>query len=427
MFKIFLADIKDRHCFVWDSSMMMLSGGLAGALFFIFHAVMKRMLGDVDYASLVSLLGLLNVMGLPMTAIAFTMTRFVAEHAEANAVVVWTTIFKRALRKMSVVAGGGLLIWIIFSDWLADFFGAPSVASIVILGMIAAGGLLMPIIVGVLQGAQDFKHLALITIISPLLRLIMCIGAVLIGARVAGVMGAIAVSFALTMVLAIAPFKTVLSETDPIDGYDTSRIYKYMLPIFLSQGALLILTNADIIFFKRFLYGEYLEIAPGFAQAATLSRAVIFIAQPLAMAMFPRAVSSRRRVLFWGPLIVAAVASLALGLFITINPALPFRLMYANHDPACHAIARRYVWAAMPLSLTWIVLKYVWARDNIRGAMQLIPVVALYLIVLYFNHTTPNRIIASLAIGSSLALAVLLRAVFCKSKAHELDGDSEAE
>lgn len=407
--------------------MMMLSGGLAGALFFVFHAVMKRMLGDSDYASLVSLLGLLNVMGLPMTVIAFTMTRFVAEHAEANAVAVWTTIFKRAMRKMSAVAIGGLLLWIIFSDWLTKFFGAPSVASIVILGIIAAAGLLMPVIVGVLQGARDFRHLALITIMSPLLRLVACIGAVFIGANVAGVMGAIAVSFALTMALAIAPFKTVLSETEPIRDYDTSRIYKYMLPIFLSQGALLLLTNADIIFFKRFLYGEHLGIAPGFAQAATLSRAVIFIAQPLAMAMFPRAVGSRRRVLFWGPLIVATAASLALGLFITINPGLPFRLMYANDDPVCHAIARRYVWAAMPLSLTWIALKYVWARDNIRGALQLIPVVGLYLIVLYFNHTTPNRIIASLAFGSTLALAVLMRAVFHKAKVQEQAEEDAAE
>lgn len=403
-----LLDLKKRYSFAWDGALLMAAGGVSGMLFFVFHAVMKRMMGATDYASVVALLGLLNVLAVPIAAMTFTISRFVAEHVETNAVSVWVTIYKRAMRRITLWAAAFLIVWIALSPWLTDFFAAPSVAAILVLGLIALIQLYKPIITGVLQGSRRFSSLGMVNIMTPLGRVLLGALAVWLGARAAGVMGAIAISLILSMAVGVIPFRRVLSTVRSIPDYDTGPIYRYLFPVLLGQGAFLLLMNADLVFFKRFLFGEYKDLAPAYAQAATLSRAVIFLAQPLAIAMFPRAVNSARRILLFGPLALAAVASAGLALLISLFPEWPFRLMYGTDNPDCFAIARLYVWAALPLTLTGILLKYLWARHRTGRALVLIPAVLFYLILLVFFHRTPQQIIGCLAAGSWTGFALLL-------------------
>lgn len=406
--KALLPEMRQRFGLAWDSGLLMVSAFIGGLMLFIFHAVMKRLLGGEGYASLVALLGLLNFMALPTIAITFTMSRFVAEHVHENAVAAWVTIFRRALRKITAYSLLGLLIWTLLSGWLADFFAAPSVISIVLLGLVAVIGLHLPVITGTLQGGRMFGQLALVRIASPAIRLFFCVGAVLLGGGVAGALGAIAAGLLATIAIAAIPFRRVVADTPPLRDYDTAPIYRYLLPVLLSQAAFLLLLHADIIFFKRFLYGEYGELKAAYAQAATLSRSVVFIAQPLALAMFPRAVNSDKRIIFWGPMLFAFAASLAVALVISLFPEIPFRLMYATDDPACFAIARRYVWAALPLSLTGIALRYLWARKLTGRVLLLFPLALTYLAILYIYHRSPEQIIACLAIGGWGGLILLL-------------------
>lgn len=390
----------------------MLAGGISGAMVFLFHALMKRMLGVSDYASVVALLGLLNVLGLPAAAMTFTMSRFVAEHIHNNSVASWVTLYKRAMRKITKWALLGLFLWATSSIFLADFFDAPSILSIIILGAIGVIRLYGPIVGGVLQGSQSFGYLAATRLANPFFRLLLCVLVVSLGGAVAGVMGAIAVSFAASLAIGMIPFRKVISQTETIPDYDTSNVYRYLFPVLLCQGAFLLLMNADIMFFKRFLYGDYVDLKGAYAQAATLSRSVIFLAGPLGVALFPRAVKSKEKKLFIGSLLCAAAFSGALAMFITLFPALPFKIMYGTDNPVCFSIARRYVWAAMPLSLIGITIKYLWARQQLGKAMILVPIVLVYLLILYLFHRTPYQIVCCLAIASWLSLSLLIIAAF---------------
>lgn len=406
-----LLELKQRYSFAWDSALLMATGGLSGLLFFVFHAVMKRMMGAADYSSVVALLGLLNVLSVPIVAMTFTISRFVAEHAEADTAEVWVTIYKRAMRRITVWAAAALVVWVLLSPLLTDFFAAPSVASIVILGLIALIRLYKPLITGVLQGSRRFAALGMVNILTPLGRVLLGALAVGLGAHVAGVMGAIAISLLVSMAAGIVPFLRIVSDVPSIPDYDTRPIYRFLFPVLLSQGAFLLLMNADLVFFKRFLFGDYKEMAPAYAQAATLSRAVIFLAQPLAIAMFPRAVRSERRSLLFGPFMLAAAASAGLALLISLFPEWPFRLMYGTNDPACFEIARLYVWAALPLTLVGMLINYLWARQQTCRSLLLLPVVGLYLLLLLLFHRTPEQIINCLAAGGWASLIVLAGAV----------------
>ena len=407
-----ILELKNRYTFAWDSVLLVLAGGISGLLFALFHAAMKRMLGPVDYASVVALLALLNVMALPVEAMGLTIARFVSEHINNNAVEVWVTIYKRAIRRITLVGCILVVIWIVFAAPLRSFFSAPSISAIIVLGGIGVIRLYKPVIHGVLQGAQRFGVLALCNLSLPFSRIIFSIIAVWAGGRVAGVMGAVALSILVSMLVGIIPFRNMTSGVEPVSDYDTRHIYRYLFPTFISLGAFLLLTNADIMFFKRFLYGEYKHLGPAYAQAATLSRMVFLLSKPLSNAMFPRAVNSQSKRLFFGPVSVALFSSIGLALVISIFPEIPFKLMYGTDDPECFRIARIYIWAALPLSLVGLSLNYLLARHEVKFSLSIVLPVLLYLVLLFFFHRTPAQIVGCLAVGSWSALILLLGAVY---------------
>ena len=178
----------------------------------------------------------------------------------------------------------------------------------------------------------------------------------------------------------------------------------YFWAVLLGQVALLLFSNADVIFSPRFLAGKALE---AYGPAATLSRAVFFLPAPIITAMFPRAVTSGNPRLLLGPLVFTLFVCIAGALFMTLFPELPMRLMYNINDPFYAALMRRYVWAVIPLALINILSPYLWARHKAAQTLWLLPALGVYLLLLALFHQTPQQMIACLLVGGLVALAVL--------------------
>jgi O-antigen/teichoic acid export membrane protein len=399
----------DRHPFAWDSGLLVASGAAAGLLYMVVQAVLGRMMNAVDYGQVVALLGLLNVLSLPSASMELTIARYVAEHAHHKSVSLWVTLFKRALRRVGKYVGAGFLVWILLSGILKNFFDAPSILSIVLLGLIAVIRLFMPIVSGALQGGRSFGWLAGVGMSTALFRLIFCTAAVWIGMRTDGVLGAIALSTACSLFLGLVPFRRVMADTPAVPDYDTRPIYRYLWPVLVGQGAFLLLMNADVMMSARFLAPEDLAV---YGKASMLSRIVLFLPQPVSVAMFPRAVTSSRRLFFIAPLLFALATSVAAALALSLFPEIFLRAAYGVDGGAYADIMALYVWAALPLTLVGILTRYLWARHRTGRALILAPVVALYLGALFLFHETPGQMIACLAAGGTCALVALLGAAF---------------
>ncbi|AKJ65039.1 oligosaccharide flippase family protein [Kiritimatiella glycovorans] len=405
----FVKNLRDRYRFAWDSGLLIGTGAVTGFFYLLVHVVLGRMMPGVDYAAVVALLGLLSVLGLPAAAMQITIARYIAEHAHQNAVQVWVTIFKRAMRRVSFWACGGLAAWILFSPWLRRLFEAPSIWSIILLGTIAVLMLYRPIIGGALQGSRNFGWLAASNFSSGFFRLLLCALIVWWGGSVDGVMTGVLLATFLSLAIGNIPFRRVVRETTAIPDYDTGPIYRYLWPVLLGQGAVFLLMHGDIMMSKRFLEGEALAV---YGKAATLSRTVLFLAQPVALAMFPRAVTSARRAIFFAPFLFALLSSLAAAVLIALVPAVPMRLMYGIDGGAYLDCARLYVWAALPISLVGIVSKYLWARHLTGRTLGLLPLVTGYLMALFAFHETPRQMIACVAAGGWLSIAFLMISMF---------------
>src|ERR1039457_490659 len=98
----------EAYRFAYDSVVVFIGSTLTALMFILFHALVRRMLGNlgraVDYSNLVALLGLLNVLGVPSAVIAITMARYVAEYVQRADSATWMLLLRRSL-KIAAPAG----------------------------------------------------------------------------------------------------------------------------------------------------------------------------------------------------------------------------------------------------------------------------------------------------------------------------------
>lgn len=389
----------DPRRFAFDVSLLIIANGFAGLLFMLVHVAMGRMMTSADYAVLVSLLGLLNILNVPSSAIRVMMARYVAEYAHGDDVSLWVTLVKRAFSRLTLVAIVGLIGWFGVSLLLPAYFDGYTIPSLWMLGLAAFVTLFSPVVFGTLQGARLFGWLALTGLVAAGGRLLLSIGAVTLGGQVTGVIAAVAGAALFSALIGYVPFHRLFVTTSPARHFDSKPIYGYLWPVLGGQLALFVLLNADLILSVRLLEGDTLQ---AYSKAAMLARTVLFLPLPVAIAMFPRAVNSPKRGLFWGPVVFTVSVSLVAALGITLLPGLPMKLMYNVEDSLHNELARLYVWAVLPLSLATVMAQYLWARHETRAVLWAAPMVAGYVISLLLFAHTPAQIVGCLAMGGLL-------------------------
>ncbi len=388
--------------------MLVNASALTGFLYLLVHPILGRTLAPVDYAGFVQLMGLLAVLGVPAGAVRVAISRYVSEYAHGSQVQRWVTVVRRALHRAAWVGLLALLAWSLASGWLADLLHAPSRTALLLLGVMGFISLFTPIMQGTLQGAQWFGWFALASLTGGVMRLLLAGGAGLLDGGVGMVLVAVTLSLLCALLISWWPFRRLMRDTPVLPDFDTRPIYRYIWPVLAGQGAVFLLVNADIIFSARFLKGD--ELA-AYGKVATLSRTVMFLSQPVALAMFPRAVTSPRLRVLMGPLAFAFLISLAGAVLLYLAPSLPMRLMYRVSDPYYDQLTRLYVWAALPHAMVMFTAQYLWARHQTRGVLMLIPVLALYLVALWHRHDTPETMIGILTMAGWISLALIAIAV----------------
>ena len=399
---------KDRLHLAFDSVLLVNAGVITGFLYMLVHPILGRLMTGVDYADFGQLLKLLFVIGVPASALRVAMARYVTEYHYADAADVWTTIVRRALRRISFWAVAGLMLWTALSPWVRSSLNVSTTSSVVILGFIGLISVYGPIVHGTLQGSRYFGWYSASTICGAGARVLFCaVVAALVGS-VPSLMVAMALSMLFGYLVGAYPFRKVLAETKPIPDFDTGPIYRYLWPVLAGQAAVYLLVSLDMICAKRFLVEQQYVI---YQKVAILSQMVIFMSQPIATAVFPRVVRSTKLSLLVGPMTIAALISMLGALALTLFSGLAMRLIYGVTDPTYAAMMQRYVWAALPFSMVLYIPQYLWARHQTRGVLWVIIPLIAYLATIGLHHETPEQMIASLAFGAWFAFIVLVAVV----------------
>lgn len=409
-----------------DSSTLFVGMATVHVCNLFFQVVMGRCLAPEEYALLIALIGMFNILFVPMGVVSTTVSRYasllVQEERRGDVgrlILYW-------LRIMLIPGGCLALGCFLFPDTLAGFLHLERSAPLIIFGIVVMGAFIRPVLDGALLGLQCFKGWSLSSALGWGTRLIVGTLLVLLVSPYAGwgLLG-----HGLGFYVAIGIGALVLAVQ--LKGHARSdralpRMQGYVFASFFILMGFSCLMTADVVLVKHL----HPEASGDFSYAATLGRLVIFIPQALVASMFPKVVAEGKGSrLQWQIFLrtclmtlLCTVASAAVFWFVAKYALL---LIYGISEPSGDLLAwcRTLAWIMVPVSMLSVTARFALAQ-RMFWAVSVLPLAAICYIALAFRSESVEGLLTVLAACSLGALLVcgLLLAV---RLAHRAGGDED--
>ncbi len=406
-----------------------LLAGITGAHVFnlLFQMVMGRCLPPGEFALLAALLGMFNVLALPLNVVTVSMTRYsgllVAEGRRGD-------VRRLALRwglKLSVLGLLLSLICLLFPRLLSRFVLLDRLAPIYIFSATLVGIFCRPVVFGVLRGLQSFWAWCICNVFGAGMRLVAGALLVLYVSPYAG-WGLLAhgLGFYGAMILGILMLCCLLRKDAP-SRQPLPSMHTYLFGSFLVLLGYSIMVSGDIVMIRK----RFPEASGDFAYAATLGRLVLLAPQALVGSMFPKIVAARqdvrRQMLLFGKTIVATVlgvAGAAAVLSACARPVVMWIFNIDNPSPELVFWCRALAWTMVPVAALNVPLRVALAQHRL-WITALVPVAAAcYVTASYTLDGGPSMVLASLVAASTTAL-LLLCILVIRGAARQLDEEKK--
>lgn len=391
-------------------SIIMLGGAQIGAVFTLaFQLVMVRMLGGQEYGVMAAMMGLLMMVGVPVSALGTTVMHYTAHYVRDGR----RGRVKGLIRQMALdlLVPSALLLagvgW--WHGPLRQFFNVPAPAPLLLTAAALALSLYGTVASSVLMGLQAFGLVSTVGNLWAVVRLGVGVVLVLLGMGATGALGSQVIGTAVGTGATLWVCWRLIGPEAAAGGRDAAT-YGYFLRCMVALAAYGVLSNADVILAKRYFEPE---AAGAFAKAAMVARIVFFLPQPVAAALFPKVVSSgdashaSGRLLLKAVGMVAAITAAA-ALFCTLFPAWTLRVIAGVRDPALVPVTVGMVWAFAPLGILVVLLNYELAQRRFVVTLPLTLCAVGYVVAVDRWHVRLTDIPLALGVATTMGLALTL-------------------
>jgi O-antigen/teichoic acid export membrane protein len=385
-------------------------GNLANLLF---HVVMGRKLDPAEYGILAAMLGIVLIIATPMDALRMAMAHYSALLAQEGRSGAVPHLVRRWIRNLAIPAVLILAIGIPASPWIAGFFHLKHPMPVVLTCFVLGSALLLPVLAGALLGLQSFVWMSVCSQAWGVVRLV--VGAVLVsvaGAHAEWGIVAHALGACVSVALGIWGLRWNSKSAPPLDEHMTG-VMRYCVQSLSILAGFGILMNADVVMVKHFFPDA--QQAGLFARAATIGRTMVFIAMPIALAMFPKVASAGTIDAHnWKTLTSAIVYVVTLlggaALACSVYAWIPLWILYNDRTPSAEMIrlVRRVVCAMAPMGLTYLLMNFQMAQRRFKPAYLLLACAAGYIIGVSLFHKTVWQVVTVLGIVSALSSVILM-------------------
>ena len=397
-----------KSTFFRQSGWMVFATTLSGAFFYAVHFFAGRKMDPDEYGVFNALLQGLNQMTIPAVGLQFifvqqaALTETEEHHRELAGAV-------RSVTKAAFLFWLGLiaLTFVFRHKLMADYKiqNPGALWATVGLGLVS---LLTPVMVGILQGRQNFLWLGMVPIVSAGTRLVLI--AVIVWFFAGQAAGA-AVGMLLSMSAALA---VAAWQTYPLWRGAAAKFYwkpwlKRVVPLTLGLGTNTFMFTVDMLAVQRFLPQSGI-----YGAAGMIGRALVFMVAPLTWVMFPKivraAAKSERTDVLAQALGATALIAGAAALFFTFFPALPIRIVQGDKYLAAAPLVRWFAWCILPLMVSTVLVNNLMARQRYAAVPWLVAVAALYAFALWHQpfHSSHRAVIQTLGVFGLMYFGVCL-------------------
>lgn len=381
---------------------------------FVYHFLAGRMLGKTaygDFASLISILGLISVLQL---TVGITVTKFVAEEKDLRKLanfIKWIYIWSLVL---GVIIS---LIILILSPFLNNFLKFSQPQAIYVLSPIILFFVLLNSARAMLQGLLRFNQYVSSLITESIFKIIgifilVNLGLSLIGATFSLLFG---------VILAFLIATLFLREFLRGQRYKPPNIWifiKYSLPVFIQSLAMTSMYSVDLILVKHFFSSTQASI---YAAVSILARVVFFGVLPITNVMFPLAVKRFKdqrpyKGLLFNSLILVTVGCLLIIAIYTFFPQTALGVLYgASFLEGASILYLAAIFASL-LALASLLTQFYLATGK-TYAVWLFGLSAIgQILLIWFIHPDLATVINLSIISSALLVVALFCILFLPEK-----------
>ncbi len=420
-----LALVKKKES-ILDEGFLVGIVGLGNVFNFYFHIYMSRNLGPEGYSALNSLMSLLFWISIPMITVQTTITKFVAQYNARDEGARVRRLMLECLKRVGI-AGFVLMALIIFgAPLIGDFLNIERNTPIIVSGVLLFSMYLMPVLWAVLQGREQFGYLGTSYFAGFTAKCALGILFAMLGWGVGGVLFGVALSFGLSLLIAVWPIREVLVSDFGDDSIDMRELYRFAAPVIVTLMCLNSFCNIDIPLVRHFYgnEGEGLKLAGYYATASIIGKAFLFLPFGIILALFPKV--ARKRATGENPIPVLArglvlEVVLALGGIIACFVLARFiALVLGKSDaPELVALIRVFGIAITPVAVTMILVHYNLAIERYGFLWVLIPLTTLTFAGIWFFHATPMTVLAILGAGGMLLFLTIAVYTFLPTRPRE--------
>ena len=252
---------------------------------YLYHLLMGRMLGPIDYGILASLISLTYLFNIPMGTLGLVVVKYVSALRGRREFGGIAYFYSWLNKKVTILALAGFFLLIIISPWLASFLHLDSTLPILLAIVLSLVGIYLTINTSVLQGFLRFGLMSILGVISVFLKLIIAISLVYLGWKVLGAILSILIGSILGCLLAGFFVARLLKKGKKKEKKISGRkIFNYSIPAFFSTLAFTSLYTIDVVLARHFLPAQE---AGFYAALATLGKVIFFATGPIVIVMFP--------------------------------------------------------------------------------------------------------------------------------------------
>ncbi len=379
---------------------------------YLFHLLMGRFLGPVNYGILASIISLMYFISVPTTTIWTTVMKFTAEYDAEDALDKINGMFNRLSKQLSLIGLALFLVLIALSPLISAFLKLPSTWPVLILSAVVLVGYILPINRGILQGLQKFPSLSLNLVLETVLKLGIGIFLVYLGYAVNGAIIGIAVAGFAAYAFSFIPLRGFIHKADTL-GVSLKAMLAYSVPVFIVQFCLSAYYSVDILLVKHFLPAVD---AGHYSGLSILGKIVFFASLAIVGVMFPivagrhKAGDKHSHYLGYSLGLITLVSGFIVAVYF-IAPSFIISLLFGQKYLAVVPYVGWFGGAMLLLALSSALANYFLAIQKMGVVPILIVAAIVQVALLTVFHSSLTQIVA-IMLGLMATLFVVLGAYY---------------
>lgn len=414
----FLTRWLDRHDadkLIRHSLVVILFTNLGSAANLLFHVVMGHLLAEASYAVLASMLGIYLIFTTPTMALQNTLAHFSAHLKAQGREGDIRRLARSWLIKVSVLLIPLAVLAMLPAPFWRDCLHLNSALPVLVVVLMILLSYYLPVFVGSLQGVQAFISMCLAANTWAVLRILIALMLVMLFGAFAlwGLIGHL-LAMAGSLLVGAVLFNRMISRTAATDR-PLEKTDRYLLLSMTALFAFSILMTGDVVLVKMF-FPQEADYGP-YSRASTIARMLIFLAQPIANALFPKVISRGDRssvhtLTLWRAIALSSLIIGAAVVFCVALPRVPLFLLYhvTNADDRLLWMVRGISVAMAPLGLAYILLNFEMAQHRFTAIPWLLVSAMLFIVGACFFHQTLRQFLLVYLLAAYAASSGILYA-----------------